>query len=71
MLGNAKDDEGYLDRVVAAATTPNGMFGAKVHWGHFLNLLAKIERGLSSAERRVSAPGCELLQARFPGLRFI
>ena len=71
MLGNAKDDEGYLDRVVAAATTPNGVFGAKVHWGHFLNFLAKIERGLTSAERRVSAPGSELLQARFPGLRYI
>lgn len=71
MLGSAKDDERYLDRVVAAATTPNGVFGAKVHWEHFLNLVANVERGLSSAERGVAASACERLQACFPGLRYI
>ncbi len=71
VLGNAKDDDKYLDKVIAAATTPNGVFGAKVHWEHFLNLIAKVER--SSAAREVtvpmSAPG--RLRVRFPDLRYI
>ena len=46
VLGNATDDEGYLDRVIVAATTPNGVFGAKVHWGHFLNFIDRAEREL-------------------------
>ncbi len=71
MLGNAKDDDGYLDRVIAAATTPNGVFGAKVHWQHFLNLVEKIERGLPPAERARAASAFERIEARFPGLRYI
>ena len=66
MLGNAEDDDGYLDRVVAAATTPNGVFGAKVHWEHFLNLVAKVERGLSPEVARSAAGSGE---AFFLGLR--
>ena len=64
ILGNAKDDDEYLDRVIVAATTPNGVFGAKVHWGHFLNLVEKAERKLRSA-----APGFRV-GARAPALQF-
>lgn len=70
LLGNAEDDDGYLDRVVAAATTPNGVFGAKVHWEHFLNLVVKVERALAP-ERREAVSAGEHLQACFPGLRYI
>jgi len=69
VLGNAKDDDRYLDRVVAAATTPNGVFAAKVHWEHFLNLIAKVERSLLLDA--APAPAIERLRARFPDLRFI
>jgi|SRR5215471_6425435 len=71
LLGNTKDDDGYLDRVVAAATTPNGVFGAKVHWEHFLNLVAMVARALPAAERQADAAAFEHLPARFPGLRYI
>ena len=43
-FGEIKDDDDYLDKVIAAATTPNGVFGAKVHWDHFMTLIAKAER---------------------------
>ena len=68
-LGNAKDDDRYLDRVVGAATTPNGVFAAKVHWEHFLNLIAKVERG--RPPDAAPATAIERLRARFPDLRFI
>src|ERR1700676_1848689 len=42
ILGNANDDE-YLEKATVAAMTPNCVFGAKVHWKLFLNLMAKVE----------------------------
>jgi LPS sulfotransferase NodH len=66
ILGNARDDDKYLDRVIAAATTPNGVFGAKVHWAHFLNLLDKIE----SAEGDSESLADRLLR-HFHDLRYI
>ena len=50
LLVNAKDDDKYLERVIVAATTPNGVFGAKVHWEHFLNLIAKTEYGAATRQ---------------------
>jgi len=69
LLGNAKDDDQYLDKVIAAATTPNGVFGAKVHWEHFLNLIAKADRGLSPETLAATVP--ERLGMHLPDLRFI
>jgi LPS sulfotransferase NodH len=66
ILGNARDDETYLDRVIAGATTPNGVFGAKVHWAHFLNLVAKTE-----LPAMAPASPAERLHQYFPGLRYI
>ena len=71
LLGSAKNDDDYLDRVVAAATTPNGVFGVKVHWQHLLNLVAMVERDLLPAESRAAASGFERLHGRFPGLCYI
>jgi LPS sulfotransferase NodH len=70
-LGNAKDDDGYLDRVVVAATTPNGVFGAKVHWEHFLNLVAKTERRCHEGGEAVSASMPARFQEHLPDLRYI
>jgi trehalose 2-sulfotransferase len=69
VLGNARDDDRYLDRVIVAATTPNGVFGGKVHWDHFLNLIAKAERG--SQPGTAAASVLERLAVRLPDLRFI
>jgi trehalose 2-sulfotransferase len=56
-------DENYLDRVVVAATTENGVFGAKVHWAHFLNLVSKLDGP--------SEPAMARLRRHFPDLRYI
>lgn len=40
-----------LDRIVNAATTPNGVFGAKVHWRHF-HFLGMLFNGAWSEEER-------------------
>ena len=69
LLGDAKDDDRYLDRVMVAATTPNKVFGGKVHWEHLLNLLAKVDRA-SPPERAALSP-LDRLQAHFPDLRFV
>jgi LPS sulfotransferase NodH len=71
VLGNAKDDDSYLGKVVAAATTPNGVFGAKVHWEHFLNLIAKAERSPQGQGGATPASVPERLRAHFPDLRYI
>jgi LPS sulfotransferase NodH len=68
LLKGAQDDDKYLDRVIAAATTPNGVFGAKVHWAHFLNLVEKTQappdgRGPESITAR--------LAKRLPDLRYV
>jgi LPS sulfotransferase NodH len=71
ILGDAKDDDSYLDKVIVAATTPNGVFGAKVHWEHFQNLIAKAGRSAQVQEGVVPASVPERLQAHFPDLRYI
>jgi trehalose 2-sulfotransferase len=71
ILGTAKDDDKYLDRVIVAATTPNGVFGAKVHWAHFLNLVAKVDRSSSAVAAIAVSSVHQRLQLRFPDLRYI
>jgi LPS sulfotransferase NodH len=71
ILDGAKDDDTYIDRVIAAATTPNGVVGAKVHWEHFLNLIHKIERIEPAHSDIASASVPERLQAHFPNLRYV
>jgi trehalose 2-sulfotransferase len=70
ILGNASDDE-YLEKVTIAAMTPNRVFGAKVHWQHFLNLIAKAEGTFQTPEAMVPASALECLGKHFPDLRYI
>jgi len=61
-----KADTEYVEKVLGAGTTPNGVFGAKVHWHQFLHLRKKI--------RLVHGDGVsdlELLRSAFPDLRFV
>jgi LPS sulfotransferase NodH len=71
VLGNANDDGEYLAKVMVAAMTSNRVFGAKVHWQHFLNLIAKVEGVSHAPEATVQASGLECLGRHFPGLRYI
>jgi trehalose 2-sulfotransferase len=71
ILGNARDDETYLDKVIVAATTSNGVSGAKVHWEHFLNLVSKTGRGFPVHGSTVPASVPERLRVHFPDLRYI
>jgi LPS sulfotransferase NodH len=69
VLGNARDDETYLDKAIKAATTPNGVSGAKVHWQHFLNLIARVEPGLLPDP--MVAAALDRLRMHLPDLRFV
>lgn len=71
ILGNAKDDDTYLDKVMVAATTPNDVFGAKVHWEHFLSLVAKVDRRPPATAGQGAASVPERLRACFPDLRYV
>ena len=51
---------------MSAGTTPNGVFGAKVHWHQFLHLSNKLR--LSHGE---GASDLDLVRGAFPDLRFI
>jgi LPS sulfotransferase NodH len=66
------DDDGkYLGTVIAAATTPNGVFGAKVHWDQFMTLVAKAKRLAGAQSAEVPARMPEILRSALPGLRYI
>jgi LPS sulfotransferase NodH len=64
-LGIAGDSE-YVAKFLAAGTTPNGVFGAKVHWHQFLHLTRKLRK-----IRGDSASDYELLSDTFPALKFV
>jgi LPS sulfotransferase NodH len=82
ILGDSALVEG-LDKILAAGTTPNGVFGAKVHWGHFRFLGMLLQGEWRPPELsamydllRAQLPtllspreASELLSAHFPGLK--
>ena len=56
----------YIEKFLAAGTTPNGVFGAKVHWHQFVHLRAKL--------RLIQGGGAsdlELLRRTFPDLKYV
>jgi trehalose 2-sulfotransferase len=55
----------YLDHVRDAATTPNGVLGAKLMWGYLPDLLARL-RQLGDA-----SPELALIERHFPRPRFV
>jgi LPS sulfotransferase NodH len=57
----------FLDAVVAAGTTPDGVFGAKVHWQQLAKALAWLR--LDPGRRHLD--DAELLETWLPGLRFV
>ncbi len=57
----------YLSWVFAAGTTPNGVFGAKLMWGHVDHFVSYL-RGLPEHAGR---PVPEMLETVFPSLRYV
>jgi LPS sulfotransferase NodH len=82
ILGDSNIVDG-LSRILAAGTTANGLFGAKVHWGHFRfvgmlisgewndSLRTSMYDLLSSQRQKLLSQGAanELLDSGFPDLR--
>jgi len=64
ILGDASMVDG-LPKILAAGTTPNGWFGAKVHWLGFRHLGMTFNGEWNDSEREVSH---ELLRTRLPTL---
>ena len=64
--GAATFDE-YLERIRAIATTPNGVFGAKVMWGYFPGLIWHLDATADGTDGDAAA----VLDAAFPGVRYL
>jgi trehalose 2-sulfotransferase len=56
----------YVPKVLAAGSSTNGIFGAKLHWHQLEHLTAKLQGGEESC-----APGVDRLRAVFPDLRYV
>lgn len=59
-----------LDRILAVGTTPNGIFGGTVHWGHLRTLLAAIGE-IQGKELSPQNGALDGLRAVFPNLKFV
>ena len=61
-----KADAQYMEKFLAAGTTANGVFGAKIHWHQFVHLRAKLRLIQGGA-----ASDLELLRRSFPDLKYV
>jgi LPS sulfotransferase NodH len=70
---SAEELRAFLDAVLDAGTTDNGVFGAKVHWGQLSHALAVLRpRGARGpADPPVTATDARLLAHWLPGVRFV
>jgi LPS sulfotransferase NodH len=57
----------WIDWTIERATTPNGVFGAKVMWGYFNGFVS----GLQELPGRSDLPRADLLPSVFPNLRYV
>ena len=57
----------YLSWVLAAGTTPNGVFGAKLMWGHVDHFVSY----LRDLREHAGTPLPQMLDAVFPSLRYV
>lgn len=64
---NTADEDEFFHRVRQLGTTPNGVFGARVHWPHFKSMVRRVRDYLDAPE--LAAP--EALAHMFPEPHFI
>lgn len=57
----------YLSRVFAAGTTPNGVYGAKLMWGHLDHFVSY----LRDLPERAGTPVPKMFDEVFPSLRYV
>lgn len=62
-LAGAPSYVAYLDWVRAEATTPNGVLGVKLMWGHLADLMGRLGGD--------DEHPCEALAREFPGARYV
>lgn len=61
----------YIDHLQAATRTQNGVFGFKLHWHQMPALSNRLLERRPDAESLARRPVFDLLQERFPGIRFV
>ncbi len=66
-LARARNYGEYLDWVFEQGTTPNGVFGAKVMWGHVPDLAIRLRTWSGSP----AATEADAIRAAFPTARFV
>lgn len=59
----------YVEEVIARTTSPNGVFGVKVMWPHFMEFIQKVHQLPQFKRLSLSTP--ELLSTRIPNLHYI
>lgn len=57
----------YVERIQQAGTTPNGVFGVKLMWGYFGEVVARL--GALTGQADASPPA--ILAAVFPNLKYV
>ena len=73
-LYGAPEGGGYLDGIVAASSSTNGVFGCKLHWHQLPALRARLARAMpvrDGAGGPDERPILELLAQRLPDTRFV
>jgi LPS sulfotransferase NodH len=58
----------YLDKGIEVSTTPNGVFGVKIHWDQFEGLIANLRQLHADY---VHTSDADLLSAAFPGIHYV
>ena len=61
----------YIDHLQAATSTRNGVFGFKLHWHQMPALCSRLLELQPDTESPAKRPVFDLIQERFPGVRFI
>jgi LPS sulfotransferase NodH len=61
----------YLEKVIAAGTTPNGVFGLKLHWHQIPALSKKFASALGTQPKAPDTALNELLQGRFRTVHYL
>ena len=65
------DGDGYLDRIIAASSTPNGVFGFKLHWHQVPSLRARLAQAMPMPQAPDNRPVFDLISQRLPDTRFV
>lgn len=66
-LWGTKTDRAYVERVLNEGTTPNGVFGLKLHWSHW----ERLRQMVSDFPRPIRGGRLDYLGGVFPDIRYV